>query len=181
MALVGFGHPLWTKLKEADFVTRYQLRLRSAFGHRVGLAATPLSEEVLASVLPATQYSLTPLVDGYELAVDLEGRDHAQTIADLASAFRQLGFGVAQATIVEFASSWLEGGALGALGGSVLGAATKSAEGFVGLALFGMVVGALAGGTKQIEKARYFAAPTSAGWQIVRQEAPPATRTEPAF
>ncbi len=163
-------------------MTRYQLRLRYAAGHLVRFSSTPLTEEVLASVLPAsTQYSLTPLVDGYELAVDVEGRDHAQAIADLTSTFRQLGFGVAQATIVEFASSWLEGGALGTLGGSVLGAAAKSAEGFVVLALAGMILGALAGGTKQIEKARYVATPTATGWQIVRQASPPTVSTEPAF
>jgi hypothetical protein len=141
-----------------------------------------MSEVVFASVLPpGTQYTITPFGDGYELAVDLEGRDHTQAMADLAEGFRQFGFAVAQATIIEFASSWFEGGALGTLGGSVVGAATKSAEGFLVLALAGMLVGALAGGGKQIEKARYVATPTAAGWQIVLQESPPAASTEPAF
>jgi len=163
-------------------MTRYQLRLRYASGPLTRFASTPLTEEALASFLPVgTQHSLTPLVDGYELPVELEGRDHAQTMADLASALRQLGFGVAQATIIEFASSWLGGGAFGTLGGAALGAATKSAEGFLVLAFAGLILGAIAGGARQFEKTRYFATPTAGDWEIVRQESPPTTGTEPAF
>lgn len=163
-------------------MTRYQLRLHYASGPLTRFASTPLTEEVLASFLPVgTQYSLNPLVDGYELALDLEGRDHAQTMVDIASALRQLGFRVAQATIIEFASTWLEGGALGSLGGAAIGAATKSAEGFLVLAFAGLILGAIAGGARQFEKTRYFATPTAGGWEIVRQESPPATGTEPAF
>jgi len=163
-------------------VTRYQLRLRYTSGPLARFTSTPLTEDALASFLPAgTQYSLTPLVDGYDLAVDLEGRDRAQTMADIGSAFRQLGFQVAQATIIEFASTWLEGGALGILGGAAIGAAAKSAEAFLVLAFVGLILGAIAGGTRQFEKARYLARPTADGWEIVRQESPPATGTEPAF
>lgn len=163
-------------------MTRYQLRLRYAPGPLTRFATTPLTEESLASFVAAgTQYSLTPLVDGYELALDLERRDHAQTMTDIASALRQLGFQVAQVTIIEFASTWLEGGALGSLGGAAIGAATKSAEGFLVLAFAGLILGAIAGGARQFEKARYFATPTASGWEIVRQESPPATGIEPAF
>jgi hypothetical protein len=164
-------------------MTRYQLRLRYASGPLARFNSTPLTEEVLASFLPVgTQYFLTPLVDGYELALDLGGRDHAQTMADLASALTELGFGVAQATIIEFASSWLEGSAIGTLGGAALGAATKSAEGFLLLTFAGLILGAIAGGVRGFENARYFATPTASGWEIVRQDdSPPAAGTEPAF
>jgi hypothetical protein len=163
-------------------VTRYQLRLHYASSPRTRFTSTQLTNEVLASLLPVgTQYSLNPLVDGYELALDLEGRDHAQMMADLTSALRQLGFRVAQATIIEFASTWLEGGALGSLGGAAIGAATKSAEGFLVLAFAGLILGAIAGGARQFEKTRYVATPTAGSWEIVRQESPPVSGTQPAF
>jgi hypothetical protein len=163
-------------------VTRYQLRLRYLAGPLARFASTPLSEEALASFVPAgTQYSLTPLVDGYDLALDLEGHDHAQAMADLDSALRQLGFQVGQATIIEFASNWLEGGALGTIGGAAIGAATKSTEGFLLLAIVGLILGAITGGERQFEKSRYLATPTADGWDVILQNPPPSTGSEPAF
>src|SRR4051794_16559566 len=116
-------------------MNRYSLRLRSASGFPRSYSSNPLTEEVLRDAVPAVMgYSITPFADGYEVAVDLDTRDHKQALNDLASTFHQLGYGAAQATIIEFATSWLEGGALGTIGGAALGTATKSIEGFVALA-----------------------------------------------
>jgi len=60
-------------------------------------------------------YSITPFADGYEAAVNLETQDHGQALDHLASTFHQLGYGAVQATIIEFATSWVEGGALGTI------------------------------------------------------------------
>jgi len=159
-------------------MTRYELRLRSASGLRVSVASTELTQALVASVLPTgTKFSLTPLVDGYGLAVDLDRQDHAQAMTDMESAFRQLGFSVLQSAIIEFASSWLEGGAIGTVGGALLGAATKSAEGFLALVLAGLVIGAL----RQTARAQYIATPTAGGWQITRRDSSPAAGAQPAF
>jgi hypothetical protein len=159
-------------------MTRYQLRLRYAPGRNLRFSAPQLTPEVLASALPAgTQYTLTPLADGYELAIDLDRHDHGQAMVDLDSALRQIGFSVLQASITEFATSWIEGSLIGTAGGAVLGAATKSLEGFLALALSGFVLGAL----RQTEKAKYLAMPTAHGWQITKRESPPAASTEPAY
>lgn len=165
-------------------MNRYSLRLRTGSSFPRGYSTTPLTEEVLRAALPRmTGYSVTPFVDGYEVAVDLETRDHGQALNDLASTFHQLGYGAVQATIIEFATSWLEGGALGTLGGAALGTATKSIEGFFALAVAGFLTGAIAGATNQYEKARYAASLTTDRWHIVQVDPPPATASgaEPAF
>lgn len=164
-------------------MNRYSLRLRSASGFPTH-NSTPLTERVLRDAVPAVMgCAITPFRDGYQVAIDLETRDHGQALNDLASTFHQLGYGAVQATVVEFATSWLEGGALGTIGGAALGTATKSVDGFLALAALGFLTGAIAGGTKQYEKARYQATPTANGWHVRRMELTGrrATGIEPAF
>lgn len=162
-------------------MNRYSLHLRSASGFPRSFSSTPLTDEVLRDAVPAVMgYSITPFADGYEVAIDLDTRDHRQALIELASTFHQLGYGAAQATIIEFATSWLEGGAVGTIGGAALGTATKSIEGFLALAVVGFLTGAIAGGTNEYEKARFQATPTANGWHIIRIEPPAALVAQPA-
>jgi hypothetical protein len=159
-------------------MNRYFIRLRNTFGFP-RYSSTPLTEEVLRTAVPAVMgYSITPFADGYQVAVDLETRDHGQALDDLTSTFHQLGYGAVQATIIEFATSWVEGGALGTIGGAALGTATKSIEGFLALALIGFVTGAIAGGTNRYEKARYMATLGADGWYLTQIEPPSAPGAE---
>jgi len=158
-------------------MNRYAIRLCNTFGFpRYG--STSLTEDLLRAVVPAMGYSITPFADGYEVALDLETRDHGQALDDLTSTFHQLGYGAVQATVIEFATSWVEGGALGTIGGAALGVATKSIEGFLALALIGFVTGAIAGGTNRYEKARYVATLGADGWHLTEIEPPSAPGTE---
>jgi hypothetical protein len=162
-------------------MTRYSLRLRSVSRFPRSYNSTLLTEEVLREAVPAvTGILITPFADGYDVAVDLERRDHVHALNDLASTFHQLGYSAVQATMIEFATSWLEGGTLGTIGGAALGTATKSVEGFLTLTLIGFLTGMVAGGTNQYEKARYQATPTTNGWHITSIEPPAAPGVQPA-
>jgi hypothetical protein len=162
-------------------MTRYSLHLRSVPRFPRSYSSTVLTEEVLREAVPAvTGCSITPFADGYEVAVDLETQDHVQALNDLAWTFQQLGYSAVQATMIEFATSWLEGGTLGTIGGAALSTATKSVEGFLAFTLIGFLTGVIAGETNQYEKARYRATPTTNGWRMTSIEPPTAPGVQPA-
>jgi hypothetical protein len=165
-------------------MTLYEVRVRKGFALPPSYSLPSLTAEAIASaLLGATVQSITPTVDGYDVAIQMERGDHGNAMDELSAAFHQLGFAALQAAITEFVASWLEGAAVGAAGGGALGAATKSAEGFLLLFLGGLLVGGLAGSAHKTIKARYSAHPihpAPGGWQITRQD-PSCEEPQPAF
>lgn len=163
-------------------MTRYHLRLTKSRALLLNFGEASLTGAALTRLLPtAAVQSITPLADGYEVAVDLERQDHAQAMNDFETAFQQLGLRIVQATITELATSWLEGGAIGAISCAAVGAATKSAEAFVALLLAGSAVGALVGGQRQTAGRRLLARRAIGGWDITSLEPPPAGGADPAY
>lgn len=138
--------------------------------------ASELTAQSIASLLPGSRVSSIATFDGgYTVSIDMKRDDYPAAMAELTTAFQQLGFTFLEAAITEFIDSLLEGAAVGAASGAALGAATKSGEGFLWLFVGGLAAGALFGSAQKRVKARYLARRPFPGidWQITRVDVDP--------
>lgn len=84
---------------------------------------------------------------GYDIAMDIERPTHGEALADIEAALGSFGYATTQAVITEWATSVVETGLLGTVGGGALGSATKDPLAALAGALIGFVVGAAVGST----------------------------------
>lgn len=136
----------------------YRFRARPLYPHfgddTHNVFAQPASPQLNATTLGesfagAVVRQLIENADGsYDAEVDLQRATHQDALNEIANVLVGAGFQVAEAEIIEWTTSWLEGAIAGALGGGAIGGAIGSAAGmFIG-ALIGTEVGAI-GGTLQ--------------------------------